>query len=185
MILIIDNYDSFTYNLYKQIETLGGRTKVFYHDKISVEQVKELKPSSIVISPGPKGPSDSGVSMAVIKKFFTKIPILGVCIGHQCIGQVFGAKIIGAKEIVHGKTSKIFHTGERLFKGLPMPFFAARYHSLCIDRVPPEFDLTAWTKNKEIMAIQHKRYPLFGVQFHPESFMTKEGNKLMKNFLNE
>ncbi len=185
MILIIDNYDSFTYNLYQQIESLGKKTKVFQHDKISLEQIKKIKPEKIVISPGPKRPEDSGISMSVIKNFHTQIPILGVCLGHECIGQIFGSTVVHARKILHGKTSKIYHTESLLFKNIKNPFKAARYHSLILNKVPKNFILTGWTKDKEIMAIQHEKYPLFGIQFHPESFLTKEGNKIMYNFLYE
>lgn len=183
MILIIDNYDSFTYNLYQQVESLGAKTKIFKHDRISLKEIEKLNPSKIIISPGPKRPKDSGISLAVVQKFYTKIPILGVCLGHQCIGQVFGSKIIHAKEIYHGKTSSIYHGENFLFKGLSNPFIAARYHSLVIEKLPKEFNLTAWDKENQIMGISHKKYPLFGVQFHPESFLTQEGNKIMHNFL--
>lgn len=185
MILIIDNYDSFTYNLYQQIESLGAKTRVFQHDKITISQIEKLKPSKIIISPGPKRPVDSGISLKAVQKFYTRIPILGVCLGHECIGQIFGSKVVHARKIMHGKTSDIYHNGTKLFSGLKNPFPAARYHSLIIDKVPEEFTLTAWTKNHEIMGIQHQNYPLFGVQFHPESFLTEEGNKLMANFLHE
>ncbi len=184
MILIIDNYDSFTYNLQQQIETLGCTTKVFKNNQITIQEIEKLKPQKIVISPGPKRPEDSGISIETVQKFYTKTPILGVCLGHQCIGQIFSSKIIHAKEVVHGKVSEIYHTEDNLFKGLQNPFKAARYHSLVIDKVPENFTLTAWTKDQEIMAIHHNEYPLFGVQFHPESFLTDEGNKLMQNFLN-
>ena len=184
MILLIDNYDSFTYNLYQQIEGLGEKTKVYQHDKISIEQIKKLAPSKIVISPGPKRPENAGISNKVIETFYKKIPILGVCLGHECIGQIFGSKVIHADKIFHGKTSKIYHPEDRLFRGLQNPFEAARYHSLILNKVPKGFTLTAWTKEEEIMAIHHNKYPLFGIQFHPESFLTEEGQKLIQNFLN-
>jgi len=185
VILIIDNYDSFTYNLYQQVETLGKRTEVFKNDKISISQIRRLKPSKIIISPGPGRPKDAGISTEVVQKFYTQIPILGVCLGHQCIGQLFGSRIVHAKKILHGKTSEIYHLEDRLFHGLQNPFNAARYHSLSTNKVPKDFTLTAWDKNNEIMAIHHNKYPVFGVQFHPESFLTKEGSKLMHNFLYE
>ncbi len=185
MILIIDNYDSFTYNLYQQVERLGKKTKIFKHDQISIKEIEKLKPKKIIISPGPKKPRDSGISVKVVQKFYTKIPILGVCLGHQCIGQFFSSKVVHAKEILHGKTSKIYHNEDKLFKGLKNPFNAARYHSLVINKVPKEFVKTAWTKDNEIMAIHHEKYPVFGIQFHPESFLTEEGDKLMHNFLYE
>ncbi|MDO8499833.1 MAG: aminodeoxychorismate/anthranilate synthase component II [bacterium] len=183
MILLIDNYDSFTHNLSQQLESLGYATKVVTHDKISIKQIQKLKPTHIVISPGPGRPEDGGISMAVIKKFYKTTPVLGVCLGHECIGQIFGAKIVQAKQIMHGKTSVIQHTGQGLFKNLPNPFSAARYHSLVINKVPPDFTLTAWTDDNEIMGVAHKMYPLYGVQFHPESFMTEHGSKLLANFL--
>lgn len=185
MILIIDNYDSFTYNLYQQIESLNKKTKVFKNDEISLEQIKRLKPEKIIISPGPKRPEDSGISIKVIKKFYKQIPILGVCLGHECIGQIFDAKVIHAKKILHGKTSEIYHNDSKLFKNISNPFSAARYHSLILDKTPQHFKLSAWTKDKEIMAIEHDKYPLYGIQFHPESFLTEEGNKIMHNFLYE
>ncbi len=183
MILLIDNYDSFTYNLYQQIAKLGYEVIVAKHDQISIEQIKQLSPTHIVISPGPKTPHESGISMDVIQEFYKTIPILGVCLGHQCIGEVFGSRTIRANAIVHGKSDLIMHTSEGLFKDIPNPFPAARYHSLMIDEVPDAFTLTAWSEDKTIMAIQHKSYPVFGVQFHPESFMTEHGEKLMRNFL--
>jgi anthranilate synthase component 2 len=185
MILLINNYDSFTYNLYQQLESLGAKTKVVAHDKITIKEIRNLKPSKIVISPGPKRPEDSGICISVIKSFSKTIPILGVCLGHECIGEVFGAKVIHAKKILHGKTSKVYHNNKGIFKGIKNPFEAARYHSLVIDRAPEDFTLTARDRNNEIMAISHKKYPLHGIQFHPESFMTREGDKLIRNFLNE
>ena len=183
MILIIDNYDSFTYNLYQQIEALGKKTRVFKNDEISLDKIKKLKPEKIIISPGPKRPEDSGLSLKIVQNFHKKIPILGVCLGHQCIGQIFSSKVVHAKKILHGKTSKIFHNNQGILKNIKNPFEAARYHSLILEKLPEDFTLTAWTKNNEIMAIQHNKFPLHGVQFHPESFLTEEGNKLMKNFL--
>jgi len=183
MILIIDNYDSFTYNLYQQVESLGEKTRVFKHDEIKISEIEKLKPKKIIISPGPGRPENSGISTKVVQKFYTQIPILGVCLGHQCIGQLFGSKIVHAKNILHGKTSQTYHTEDKLFDGVQNPFTAARYHSLIVNKVPKDFTLTAWTQNNEIMAMQHNKYPLYCVQFHPESFLTKEGNKIMKNFL--
>lgn len=185
MILIIDNYDSFTYNLVQQIETLGKETKVYQNDKISIDQIKRLKPSKIVLSPGPKRPKDSGICPEVIREFYKTTPILGVCLGHEAIGEAFGSKIVHCKKIHHGKTSQIFHEEHGLFEGMENPFLAARYHSLMLDKVPENFKLTAWTREDEIMAVKHEKYPLFGIQFHPESFLTQEGNKLMHNFLYE
>lgn len=185
MILIIDNYDSFTYNLFQQVESLGKKAQVHKHDKINISEIKKLKPEKIIISPGPKRPENSGISIDVVQKLYSQIPILGVCLGHQCIGQIFGSKVVHAKNILHGKTSNIFHTENKLFEGVQNPFSAARYHSLALDKVPKDFTLTAWTEENEIMAIQHDAFPLYGIQFHPESFMTKEGSKIMKNFLYE
>ena len=184
MILIIDNYDSFTYNLYQQIARLSGvDVQVFQHDKITIDEIKLLNPTHIVISPGPKSPSDSGISMSVIKEFYKFIPILGVCLGHQCIGEVFGSQTIEAPVIIHGKTDKIHHNGQGLFRNVSNPFIAARYNSLVIDSLPDNFIKTAWSNDGTIMAIQHEDYPLFGVQFHPESFMTVDGDLLMMEFL--
>jgi len=183
MILLIDNYDSFTYNLFQQIAKLGYEVLVVKHDEITIDEIKRLRPSRIIISPGPKTPSDSGISKDVIRQFYRTIPILGVCLGHQCIGEVFGVNTVKANEIVHGKTDEIYHNMVGPFKNIPSPFIAARYHSLMIDRLPDDFILTAWSKDKTIMAIQHKEYPVFGVQFHPESFMTEYGETMMRNFL--
>jgi anthranilate synthase component 2 len=185
MILLIDNYDSFTYNLHQQIETLGEEVLVKEHDKITIGEIKELNPEKIILSPGPKRPEDAGICNKVIEEFHKETPILGVCLGHECIGQIFGSKVVHAKNIMHGKTSQIFHTEDSLFKGVSNPFCGARYHSLILDAVPSGFTLTAWTKEKEIMAIHHNQYPLIGIQFHPESFLTKEGSKIISNFLNE
>ncbi len=183
MILLIDNYDSFTYNLYQQIEALGAKTEIFKNNEITIADIINLKPAKIIISPGPKRPENSGISIEIIKKFYKTIPILGVCLGHECIGEIFGSKIIHAKNILHGKTSKIFHNKNYIFDNIKSPFDAARYHSLIIDKLPKEFELTAWTDKNEIMGIRHKKHPLFGLQFHPESFMTIEGDKIMENFL--
>ena len=188
MILLIDNYDSFTYNLYQQLEGLGAKTKVIEHDKITIKEIEELSPNKIVISPGPKTPQESGISMITIKEFHKSIPILGVCLGHECIGEIFGSKVIEAKEILHGKTSKVFHEEKGLFKGLKKPFLAARYHSLSLDSIPQDFELTAWDKNKEIMGMQHKEHPLYGIQFHPEypedPLTFRDGTILLENYIN-
>ncbi|MFH1856548.1 MAG: aminodeoxychorismate/anthranilate synthase component II [Candidatus Omnitrophota bacterium] len=185
MILVIDNYDSFTYNLVQYLGELGQKIKVFRNDKISVAEIKRLKPSFIVISPGPGTPEDAGMSNDCIKELYDKIPILGVCLGHQCIGHCFGAKIVKAKNLMHGKTSLIYHNKKDIFKGIPSPFEATRYHSLIIkpSTLPKELIVTAQTKEKEIMGVRHKKFPLFGVQFHPESILTSEGKNLLKNFL--
>ncbi|MBM3699734.1 MAG: aminodeoxychorismate/anthranilate synthase component II [Actinobacteria bacterium] len=184
-ILMIDNYDSFTFNLVQYLGILGENIKVRRNDKITVEEVRNLAPHKIVISPGPGKPSDAGVSKDLISSIYKEIPILGVCLGHQCIGEVFGAKIINSGVVFHGKTSMIYHDGRTIFKDVANPFEAARYHSLIIkeDTLPQEFEVSAWTKNGIIMGIRHKEFNLEGVQFHPESFLTKEGLKLLQNFI--
>lgn len=186
MILMIDNYDSFTYNLVQYISELGERLDVRRNDRVDIECIEKLRPSHIVISPGPGRPSDAGISNDVIRKFSGKIPILGVCLGHQCIAEVFGGKVVNAHRLMHGKTSIIYHTKTGIFKGMPDPFEATRYHSLIVERksLPKVFQVSAWTKEKEIMALKHKRFPVWGVQFHPESILTKNGKKLLKNFIN-
>jgi anthranilate synthase/aminodeoxychorismate synthase-like glutamine amidotransferase len=185
MILMIDNYDSFTYNLVQYLGEMGQELKVFRNDKITISGIKKLKPRSIVISPGPGRPEDAGISIDVIRAFGGKVPILGVCLGHQAIGYCFGGRIIRAGKLMHGKTSLIYHKGEGIFKGLANPIEATRYHSLLVDTkgFPKELAVTAWTKDKEIMGLRHKKDPIFGVQFHPESIMTKSGKHLLRNFL--
>jgi anthranilate synthase/aminodeoxychorismate synthase-like glutamine amidotransferase len=192
MVLIIDNYDSFTYNLVQYIGEIGLKGDniakeliVRRNDKTTISEIKELSPDAIVISPGPGRPEDAGISKEVIKILGSSIPILGVCLGHQCIGEVFGGKIIGADRLMHGKTSEIFHDGELIFEGLKNPFTATRYHSLIIDpkSLPACLKLVAWTDQKEIMAVKNQEYPIFGVQFHPESILTTEGKRLLKNFI--
>jgi len=185
MMLMIDNYDSFTYNLVQYLSELGERLVVKRNDQITVAGVKRLAPSSIVISPGPGRPSDAGVSNDLITTFAGTIPILGVCLGHQCIGEVFGGDVVRAKRPMHGKTSRIFHAKSPLFAGLPNPFEATRYHSLIVkrDTLPKELTVTAWTQEKEIMGLQHKHFPVYGVQFHPESILTSVGKDLLRNFL--
>jgi anthranilate synthase/aminodeoxychorismate synthase-like glutamine amidotransferase len=185
MILLLDNYDSFTYNLYQQITILGHEVQVVANDGITVDTIAALRPEKIIVSPGPKDPDHSGICLDVIAAFYKTIPILGVCLGHQCIGQLFGATVARAPQVVHGKTSPIHHNAQGIFKDLPDPLVVARYHSLVIDVVPPGFIHTAWTDDGVIMALQHEQYPLYGVQFHPESFMTEHGNQLMRNFLDE
>ncbi len=185
-ILMIDNYDSFTYNIVQYLYELGADVIVKRNDEISVEEIHGYDIDSIVISPGPCTPNEAGISVQVIKKYMGKYPILGVCLGHQSIGAAFGAKIVKAKCLMHGKTSLIYHSGKGLFEGIPSPFKAVRYHSLVIDRdtLPEEIEITAWTEeDSEIMAIQHKELPLWGVQFHPESVLTEYGKKLLDNFL--
>ncbi len=185
MILMIDNYDSFTYNLVQYLGALGAKVQVFRNDKISIEKIKRLKPKKIVISPGPGRPEDAGISCEVIRKFSGKIPILGVCLGHQCLGLVYGGRIVGAKRLMHGKTSRIYHNKKGIFKGIPSPFEATRYHSLIVERksLPGCLEIVAWTKENEIMGLKHKIYPLWGVQFHPESILTKVGKDILANFL--
>jgi anthranilate synthase/aminodeoxychorismate synthase-like glutamine amidotransferase len=185
MILMIDNYDSFTYNLVQYLSSLGQEIKVYRNDKITVEAIKKLKPAKIVISPGPGRPEGAGISCAVIKDFAGKVPILGVCLGHQSIGYVYGARIVRAKELMHGKTSKIYHNKKDIFKGLPFPFEATRYHSLVVRKkgLPACLEVIAWTKDGEIMGLKHRKYPVWGVQFHPESILTKSGMDLLENFV--
>ncbi|MCP4715310.1 MAG: aminodeoxychorismate/anthranilate synthase component II [Deltaproteobacteria bacterium] len=185
MILLIDNYDSFTYNLYQQLESLGARTEVVTHDHITLRRIKKLKPSRIVISPGPGRPDQSGNCCEVISALYRSIPILGVCLGLECIGEVFGARVVQARRILHGKTAPVHHGRQGLFAGIPNPFEAARYHSLVIDSVPQGFVLDARDDYDEIMAIRHATLPVYGIQFHPESFMTHNGNRLLRNFLYE
>lgn len=185
MVLVIDNYDSFTYNLVQYLGELGAEPSVRRNDRITLAGIKKMRPRRIIISPGPGTPSDAGISKSVIKEFSGKMPILGVCLGHQCVGEVFGGKIIGASRIMHGKTSLICHNGKTIFKGLRNPFEATRYHSLVVERksLPGVLSIIAETKRKEIMAVRHKKHPTWGVQFHPESILTSEGKKLLRNFL--
>jgi anthranilate synthase/aminodeoxychorismate synthase-like glutamine amidotransferase len=185
MVLMIDNYDSFTYNLVQYLGELGAKVKVFRNDKITVEGIRKLKPAHIVISPGPGRPDDAGISLEVIKEFSGKIPILGVCLGHQCIGQAFGGRIIRAKKLMHGKTSQIYHDRAGIFAGMKNPFCATRYHSLVVEKksFPGDLEVIAWTKENEVMGLKHRRLAVWGVQFHPESIKTESGKKLLGNFL--
>jgi anthranilate synthase/aminodeoxychorismate synthase-like glutamine amidotransferase len=188
MILLIDNYDSFTYNLVQRLGELDGGldVRVFRNDQIAVEQVAQLKPSQIIISPGPCTPREAGVSNEVLRRYASTIPTLGVCLGHQCIGHVFGGEVVRNDRIMHGKTSPIHHDNQGVFRGLSNPFEATRYHSLVIRRETfhnPDFVISAWTQEGEIMGVRHRTWPLHGVQFHPESFLTIEGPRLLKNFL--
>ena len=187
MLLMIDNYDSFTYNLVQYLAEIGQEVKVVRNDKISIEEINKLNPQYIVISPGPCTPNEAGISLSLIEAFKGKIPILGVCLGHQSIGQAFGGKIIHAQTIMHGKTSKISHNNKGVFRGIKDPFIATRYHSLVIDResLPGCFDITAWTDDNEIMGIKHKELAIEGVQFHPESILSEHGHDLLKNFLDQ
>ena len=186
MILLLDNYDSFTYNIYQYMSELGADVKVVRNDKISLSEIKDLNPEKIVISPGPCTPQKAGISNDVIKTFGEYVPVLGVCLGHQCIGESFGGIVMGAGEIVHGKTSLINHDGKGVFSGIPSPFRAIRYHSLVIqqDHLPNELEVSAWTDNGIIMGVRHKSLPVEGIQFHPESIMTEFGKELLSNFLN-
>ncbi|HRH79504.1 MAG TPA: aminodeoxychorismate/anthranilate synthase component II [Thiobacillaceae bacterium] len=187
MLLMIDNYDSFTFNLVQYFGELGEDVRVHRNDEIDLEAIDSLKPDHIVISPGPCTPTEAGVSVPVIRTFAGRIPILGVCLGHQSIGQAFGGRIIHAKELMHGKTSPIRHADKGVFRGLPNPFTATRYHSLVIEResLPDCLEITAWTADGEIMGVRHKSLAVEGVQFHPESILTEHGHALLKNFLTE
>jgi anthranilate synthase/aminodeoxychorismate synthase-like glutamine amidotransferase len=184
MILVIDNYDSFTYNLVQYLGELGAELAVFRNDAITPDQVERLAPSHIVISPGPGDPLDGGVSNSIIERFYRTTPILGVCLGHQCLGHVFGGRVGRAPRLMHGKTSLIYHDGRRLFTGLPNPFEATRYHSLIVEEpLPADLEVTAFTADGEVMGLRHKRYPVEGVQFHPESILTRHGKQILRNFL--
>lgn len=185
MLLIIDNYDSFTYNLVQYFQCLNQEVLVYPHDKISLDEIKRLAPNHLVISPGPKTPDDAGISMAAIRQFHTQLPILGICLGHQCIGQAFGGNIITAPQIMHGKTSIIQHQNQGIFKNIPNNFQATRYHSLVIEKtsVPSCLSIDAWVDDT-IMAISHHQYPIFGLQFHPEAILSQYGTQLLNNFLN-
>ena len=186
MILVIDNYDSFVYNLVQYLGEMGEKLKVVRNNKIDLKDIEKMNPKYILISPGPGRPENAGISCDIINSFKARIPILGVCLGHQCIGYVFGAKIIGAKKILHGKTSLISHSKRDLFEGITNPFRATRYHSLIVDEetLPVSLKVIAKSEDREIMGLKHKKYPIYGVQFHPESILTEEGKKILKNFLN-
>lgn len=185
MILVIDNYDSFVYNLVQYLGELGQKLVVYRNDKIDIPKISELSPAKIVISPGPGRPEDAGISNELIRAFSGKIPILGVCLGHQCFGQVFGAEIVRADRIMHGKTSLIHHNGKTIFNGVENPFEATRYHSLIVKRktLPECLEIIAETEEKEIMGLKHKELPVWGAQFHPESILTKPGKQILANFL--
>lgn len=185
MILVIDNYDSFTYNLVQYLGELGADLVVYRNDQISLEEIDDIAPEKIVISPGPCTPNEAGISVALVQHFAGKIPILGVCLGHQSIGQAFGGKIVGAPTIMHGKVSEIHHRGESIFEGLPDPFIATRYHSLVVEResLPICLEITAETDDGVIMGLRHRDMAVDGVQFHPESILTDEGKNLLQNFL--
>ena len=185
MILVLDNYDSFTYNLVQYFGELGADLHVVRNNCITVTEIEKLGPEKIVVSPGPCTPSEAGISNEVIKTFGQRLPVLGVCLGHQCIGEVYGGDVVRADRLMHGKTSPILHTGKSVFKNLPSPFEATRYHSLIVKRetLPDVLEITAETAEGEIMGLQHRTLPVHGVQFHPESILTAEGKRLLKNFL--
>jgi len=185
MILLIDNYDSFTYNLYQYLSELGALVEVFRNDRITIAEIERMAPERIVISPGPGRPEDGGVSLECIEKLGPRIPLLGVCLGHQCIGQAFGGKVVSAPRLMHGKTSSIAHDGKGLFKGVENPFTATRYHSLIVDEksLPDCFEITARTQEGELMGLRHKTHPIEGIQFHPESILTPAGKAILKNFI--
>jgi anthranilate synthase/aminodeoxychorismate synthase-like glutamine amidotransferase len=185
MLLLLDNYDSFTYNLYQYLGELGAEIEVRRNDQVTLDEIEQIQPAYIVISPGPCTPNEAGISCQVIEQFGPRIPTLGVCLGHQSIGQVYGGRVIRAPEPMHGKTSLMYHQGQGVFRNLPQPFEAIRYHSLIVDTkdLPPELEVTAQTTDGIIMGLRHRRYPVEGVQFHPESIMTSAGKDLLRNFL--
>ncbi len=185
MLLLIDNYDSFTYNLFQYLSELGQEVTVVRNDKTTVADIECMKPERIVISPGPSNPQNAGISNEVIRHFGPKLPVFGVCLGHQCIGYTYGGIVSGAMQIMHGKSSPIHHSGQGVFAGLPDPFSAIRYHSLVVKResLPDCLEITAWTEDGEIMGLRHKSHPVEGIQFHPESFMTEHGKDILRNFL--
>jgi anthranilate synthase/aminodeoxychorismate synthase-like glutamine amidotransferase len=186
MLLVIDNYDSFTYNLVQYLGELGVEMKIFRNDEVTLDQIRALKPSRILISPGPCSPRESGLSNDIIKTFGPDVPTFGVCLGHQCMGHVFGGEVVRADRLMHGKTSPIYHNGRDLFLGMPNPFTATRYHSLLVkrDTLPDTLEITAETKPEgEIMGLRHKHHPIWGVQFHPESILTESGKQILANFL--
>ncbi|MGB9639523.1 MAG: anthranilate synthase component II [Anaerolineales bacterium] len=184
MLIVIDNYDSFTYNLVQYLGELKADIQVFRNDAITIEDLQELNPQQIVISPGPGTPAQAGITNDVIAQLGNEIPILGVCLGHQCIGEVFGAKVVRAAKPMHGKTSAIFHNDDPLFQGIPNPFLATRYHSLIVENIPTCLTTIAFTESGEVMALRHNQFPIYGVQFHPESILTEYGKMLLENFLN-
>ncbi|MEJ5376012.1 MAG: aminodeoxychorismate/anthranilate synthase component II [bacterium] len=185
MLLVIDNYDSFTYNLVQALGQLGEQVRVFRNDELALERMEELAPDAILLSPGPSRPERAGITLELIRKYQGRFPMLGVCLGHQAIGHVFGARVIRAQRVMHGKTSQILHDGRTIFRGIPNPFQAGRYHSLILEResLPSCLELSAQTSDGEVMGIRHKEMPLEGVQFHPESILTPSGKRLLRNFL--
>ena len=186
MILLIDNYDSFTYNLVQMLEHMNQEVKVFRNDRVDIPGIEKLAPSALVISPGPGTPAQAGISVEAIRYFGQRMPVLGVCLGHQSVAEAYGGKVVRADRIMHGKTSPIFHDGRSIYKEIPKPFEAVRYHSLIVERstLPDRLEVTAWTEEGEIMGIRHRDFPVEGVQFHPESILTKEGPSLLKTFIN-
>lgn len=185
MLVVIDNYDSFTYNLVQYFGELGADIKVFRNDQVTLDEMRALNPSRICISPGPGTPSDGGVSSDVIREFGPTTPTLGVCLGHQCMGEVFGGQVIRAPRLMHGKTSPVYHNGQGLFTDLPTPFQATRYHSLIVEApLPDSLEVTAYTEEEEVMGLRHREYPVVGLQFHPESILTEFGKEILGNFLN-
>ena len=186
MILVIDNYDSFTYNLVQYLGELGARMEVFRNDRIAMDRIDASQPEKVVISPGPCTPNEAGISVDLIRRFTGRIPMLGVCLGHQCIGQAFGGRVVRAPAILHGKVSEIHHDGRSIFRGMSQPFVATRYHSLIVEResLPDCLEISAQTHDGIIMGLRHREYPVEGVQFHPESILTTEGKVLLRNFLN-
>lgn len=186
MILLIDNYDSFTYNLYQYFGTFTDEIRVVRNDTVTLEEIRQMHPEKIVLSPGPKSPSEAGICMDVVKEFYKEVPILGICLGHQCIGEAFGGTVSYAKSLYHGKQSEISHDGTGIFEGIPSPVKVARYHSLAVqeDDLPECLEVTARTADGEIMTIRHKEYPVVGLQFHPESIYTEHGKRMIENFIN-
>ncbi len=184
MLVVIDNYDSFTYNLVQYLGELGADIRVFRNDQVTLDEIAALNPDQIVISPGPGEPDDGGISNAVIREFGPHTPVLGVCLGHQCLGQVYGGAVVRAPRLMHGKTSPVYHNGKGLFYGVPSPFNATRYHSLIVEEpLPDSLQVTAFTSEGEVMGLRHKEYPVVGVQFHPESILTEHGKRILKNFI--
>jgi anthranilate synthase/aminodeoxychorismate synthase-like glutamine amidotransferase len=184
MVLVIDNYDSFTYNLVQYFGELGADVRVVRNDQVTLDDVRAMQPTHIVISPGPGDPEDGGISNDVIREFGPTTPVLGVCLGHQCMGHVYGGVVTRAPRLMHGKTSKVYHNGQGLFNGIPSPFVATRYHSLIVEEpLPDSLQVTAFTRDGEVMGLQHHEYPVYGVQFHPESILTEHGKRILQNFL--
>ncbi|MCA9917907.1 MAG: aminodeoxychorismate/anthranilate synthase component II [Anaerolineales bacterium] len=184
MLVVIDNYDSFTYNLVQYLGELGQEIQVFRNDQVTLEEIRELNPDHIVISPGPGDPNDGGISLEVLREFGPTTPIFGVCLGHQCIGQAYGGRVVRAPRLMHGKVSPVYHNGAGVFSGVPSPFNATRYHSLIVEEpIPDDLEVTAFTSQGEVMGVRHKEYPTVGVQFHPESILTEHGKRILQNFL--